>query len=202
MTTTKVKITSTVDEVSADSGLVRIKIVAEEPEPVTIELVARRALNGDIMILDHDLVDIVVSPKNNKVLTFPKKLMEREVYPTQDRFYRFLRKKGVIDPSTVQAGNVFSSMEAKIYESALEGVDSIQSAIFVTSLFLEEEKPDILARQHLHHDMTTHLLDPDEEDSTELGEVPHADAKGSLDHRVRPYGYQYMYSVLRESEEE
>ena len=93
-------------------------------------------------------------------------------------------------------------MEAKIYESVLEGVDSIQSAIFATSLFLEEEKPDIMARKHLHHDMMTNLLDPDEENSTELGEVPHKEKKGSLDQQVRPYGYQYMYSILRESEEE
>ena len=184
------------------SGNIKIKIMAEEPEPVAIDLVARRALNGDIMIMDHDLVDIIISPSKKKITTFPKKLMEREIYPAQDRFYKFLRKKGVIDPSTVQGGNVFSSMEAKIYDSVLEGVDSVQSAIFATSLFLEEEKPDILARQHLDHDLMTHMLDPDEEHSTELGEVPHSDSKGSLDHRVRPYGYQYMYSILRESEEE
>jgi len=198
---TKIKIIPT-DQSAADTGLIKIKIMAEEPDPVQVDLLARRALNGDIMIFDHDLVDIVVSPKNNKVVTFPKNLMEREVYPVQDRFYKFLRKKGIIDPGSVQSGNVHSSMEAKIYESVLEGVDAIQSAIFATSLFLEEERPDIMARKHLHHDMTTHLLDPDEEDSTELGEVPHADKKGSLDSTHRAYGYQYMYSVLRESEEE
>jgi len=184
---TKIKIIPA-EQSSADTGLIKIKIMSEEPDPAQVDLLARRALNGDIMIFDHDLVDIVVSPKNSKVVTFPKNLMEREVYPVQDRFYKFLRKKGIIDPGTVQAGNVHSSMEAKIYESVLEGVDAIQSAIFATSLFLEKEQPDIMARKHLHHDMTTHLLDPDEEDSTELGEVPHADKKGSLDQTHRAYG--------------
>ena len=42
------------------------------------------------------------------------------------------------------------------------------------------------------------FLDPNDEESTELGEVPHKEKKGSLDHQVRPYGYQYMYSILRE----
>ena len=37
-----------------------------------------------------------------------------------------------------------------------------------------------------------------EEESTELGEVPHDEKKGTMDHQVRPYGYQYMYSILRE----
>lgn len=200
--TVKLKITPAegVSEASP-SGDVKIKIISEEPAAATIELIARRALNGDVMIMDHDLVDIVVSPSRNKVTTFPKKLMEREVYPVQDRFYRFLTKKGVIDPGSVQAGNVYSSMEGKIYESVLEGVDGVQSAIFATSLFIEEERPDIMARKHLNHDLMTHMFDPDEEHSTELGEVPHKDKKGSMDSRVRPYGYQYMYSVLRESED-
>lgn len=187
---------------ATDPSGINIKIVSEQPEGASVELVARRALNGDIMIFDHDLVDIVVSPKTKKITTFPKRLVERETYPTQDKFYAFLRKKGVIDPSSIQSGNVFSSMEAQIYESVLEGVDAIQSAIFATSLFLEEEKPDILARQHLQRDLSMHMLEPDEEYSTELGEVPQSDKKGSMDARVRPYGYQYMYSILRESEEE
>ena len=199
---TKIKIVPAEQPSSGDSGLIKIKIMKEEPDPAQVDLLARRALNGDIMIFDHDLVDIVVSPNKNKVVTFPKNLMEREVYPVQDRFYKFLRKKGIIDPGTVQMGNVHHSMEADIYESVLEGVDAIQSALFATSLFLEEERPDIMARKHLHRDMTTHMLDPDEDDSTELGEVPHGEKKGSLDHTHRAYGYQYMYSVLRESEEE
>jgi len=200
--TLKIKIVPTegVSE-TVPSGNIKIQIIAEEPDPVTVELVARRALNGDIMIFDHDLVDIVISPGKSKITTFPKKLMEREVYPVQDRFYKFLRTKGVIDPSSIQSGNVFSSLEAKIYDSILEGVDSVESAIFATSLFLRDEEPDIRARQHMNYDMMTHMLDPDEEDSTELGEVPQSDKKGSMDHRVRPYGYQYMYSILRESED-
>ena len=47
------------------SGNIKIKIMAEEPEPVAIDLVARRALNGDIMIMDHDLVDIVILHETN-----------------------------------------------------------------------------------------------------------------------------------------
>ena len=201
----KVKITpAAADEGPQEEGSIKIKIVAdppEEPKPVTVEMVARRALNGDIMIFDHDLIDIIVSPEKKKLTTFPKNLKQREVYPTQDRFYEFMARKGVIERASVQGGNVYSSLEAEIYESKLEGVDPIQTAIFMTSVFLEQEKPDIFARRDLKQDMMQHFVDPDDEDSTELGEVPQSDKKGSLDHTVRPYGYQYMYSVLRESEE-
>lgn len=202
--TIKIKITGDagVSEDLNNSGDIKIKIVKEGPEPVQIELNARRSLNGDIMIFDHDLIDIVVSPDKNKIITFPKELAERECYPTQDRFMRFLRKKGIIKPESVQGGNVFSSLEAEIHKSIIEGVNSIESSLFVTSLFIEDEKVDIQTRDRLKKDISNYLLDPDVEHSTDLGEIPHSDRKGSMDSRVRPYGYQYMYSILRESEEE
>ena len=192
----------TLVEDSDQSGDIKIKIVKEGPKPVTIELNARRSLNGDIMIYDHDLVDIVVSPDKNKIITFPKELHEREVYPTQDRFFNFLRKKGIINPESVQGGNIFSSIEATIQESKIEGINAIQSALFVTSLFIEEEMVDIKTRKKIKSDMTNYLLDPSAEDSTDLGEVPQSDRKGTMNNKVRPYGYQYMYSILRESEED
>ena len=153
------------------------------------------------MITEHDLIDIIVSPSKSKIITFPKKLSEREAYPVQDRLLIMMRERGIVDPSTIQGGNIFMSLEATLHESVSESVDAVQSAIFVTSTFLEEEKPDIMARKHLQHDLMMHWANPEEEESTELGQVPHSDRKGSMDSRVRPYGYQYMYSVLRESED-
>lgn len=181
-------------------GSIKIKINGPE-DKVTLEMNARRALNGDIMITEHDLIDIIVSPSKSKIITFPKKLSEREAYPVQDRLLIMMREKGIVDPSTIQGGNIFMSLEATLHESISESVDAVQSAIFVTSTFLEEEKPDIMARKHLQHDLMMHWANPEEEESTELGQVPHSDRKGSMDSRVRPYGYQYMYSVLRESED-
>ena len=199
----KIKIVPNDDSVAEDagkSGGIKIKVVQDDTPQ--IEMVARRALNGDIMIFEHDLIDIVVSPTKKKVVTFPKESLQRETYSVQDRFFNFLAKKGVIDRASVQGGNIFSSIESVLHESTVEGVDAVQTALFATSLFIEEEMPDIMARKHLQHDLMTYHLDPPDEESTELGDVPQKVKKGSLDSRVRPYGYQYMYSILRESEEE
>ena len=195
----KISIQPSFTEDTSTGGTIKIKINKPE-DNISVEMVARRALNGDIMISEHDLIDIVLSPSKLKVVTFPKTLSERESYPVQDRYLKLLQKKGVIDNSSIQGGNIFSSLEATISESVIEGVDSLQTAIFATSLFLEQEKPDIAARKHLQHDLMMHWANPDEEESTELGQVPQSDRKGSMDSRVRPFGYQYMYSVLRESE--
>jgi len=183
------------------TGSIKIKIVSDSPEPVEVELNARRALNGDIMIFDHDLIDVVISPNNNKITSFPKDIMKRETYPVQENFHKFLVKKGITDPGSIQSGNVYSSIESKIFESNIEGIDAIQSAIFITSLFMQNEQADILTRQDMERNFDLHLLSPDEEDSTELGEIPQSDRKGSMDSRISPYGYQYMYSILRESED-
>ena len=55
---------------------VKIKIADLPPEPqVTIELNARKTLDGDIMIFDHEDMDIVVMPSKKKVITIPKDLI-------------------------------------------------------------------------------------------------------------------------------
>ena len=102
---------------STSSGGIKIKVVKDEA--TKIEMVARRALNGDIMIFEHDLIDVVISPSNKKVVAFPKDTIERETYAVQDRFFNFLVKKGIVDPAKIQGGSVFSSIEAEIYESKM-----------------------------------------------------------------------------------
>ena len=69
----------------------------EKPED-TVTLDARKTLDGNLMVFDHEDVDIVLVPSSNKIMVFPKDLMEERIYHTQDRFFYFLRKKGVIVP--------------------------------------------------------------------------------------------------------
>ena len=85
----KVKIVpdeSSVAEDAGTSGGIKIKITQDDAPK--IEMVARRALNGDIMVFEHDLIDIVVSPSKKKVVAFPKERLERATYPVQDRFFK------------------------------------------------------------------------------------------------------------------
>ena len=74
---------------------------------IRLELNIRKALNGDLMIFDHGDIDIVLSPDGNKIVTFAKENMSDTVYGAQNRLFTFLRKKGVIVPESVQAGNVY-----------------------------------------------------------------------------------------------
>ena len=97
---------------------------------------------------------------------------------------------------------MFGSMEADILESKLPGVDATQVFLFVIHEYINQEKPYFKSSEEYDDERLDALLRPDPDDSTELGDVPQSDNKGSMDSRVRPYGFQYNYSLVRESESE
>jgi hypothetical protein len=82
--------------------------------PLQIELNIRRGLDGRLMIMDHDHIDIVLLPKKDKVVAFAKLDYSDIVYETQDRLFQFLVDKGICAPETIKGGNVYGSFEAKI----------------------------------------------------------------------------------------
>ena len=167
-----------------------------------IRLKARRTLDGNVLILDHEDIDIVFMPKKSKCITFPKDSLSEKVYSAQDRMFRFLVKKGVVDHSSIQGGNVFGSMEAAILESSFEGIESEQAFLYALHEYINGEKPYFKGSDEYDDERLDALLRPDDANSTELGDVPQAPEKGSMDSKVKPYGFQYNYSLIREDESE
>ena len=167
----------------------------ERPVQTSMSLNARKSLDGNIMIFDHEEIDIVVMPAQNKVVAFAKDLMEDTVYAAQDRLFYHLIKKGIVLPESVHGGNVYGSIEATIATPIQEDVSGVQSAVFSIGKFILEERPYFETYKDYDEEEMEHLTNPDEEDSTELGEVPHEDVKGSLRRSwIRgPYGMTYMY---------
>ena len=164
--------------ITVDSPVIQKK---NEPQvQTTIEMKARRTLDNNIMILDHEEIDIVVYPEDRKILALAKNDFSDNIYETQDRFFRFLYKKGVIDYSSVHSGNVYGSMEATMLESKVEGVDSTQVSVFSIGKFLEMEKPYFMISKAYQRAEEMRVTDPDDEDSTEAGEVPHEETQGSI----------------------
>ena len=167
----------------------------EKPVQTTLSLNARKSLDGNIMIFDHQDIDIVVMPEKNKIMAFAKDLISDTVYDAQDRLFYYLTKTGIVLPESIHGGNVYGSMEAIVATPLEEGVSAVQAAVFSVGKFISEEKPFFDTYEEYDEDYEDSIVNPDEEASTELGEVPHAQEKGSL----RPaylrgaYGLQYMY---------
>ena len=150
----------------------------------TVELNARKALDGSLLIMDHKKIDIAVMPEQMKVVTFPKTSATEDVYDYQNRLLELLADKGILDRATIQGGNVFRSLEGVIYEN--EEVNSLQAAVYIITEFIDfEAKHERTADQYEKEleDMYTH---PSDRDSTEYGEVPQYGEKGTM----RP-GYYY-----------
>jgi hypothetical protein len=164
---------------------------------IRLELNMRKALNGDIMIFDHGDIDIILSPVTSKVVTFAKENLSDTVYGAQNRLFTFLRKKGIIKPETVQAGNVYGSMEAVIQESADENLSAAKVTLLNISKFIDEERPYFEFVDVMVGDEEDALTDPSDTDSTDLGDVPHSAEQGSMrkGYIRDPYSLSYLYTI-------
>ena len=132
-------------------------------------------------------------PKIKKIVAFVKDSISDLTYDTQSRFFDYLTKKGVVARESVQAGNVYASLQGKLEAPASENVDPVQVAIFSIAKFIEEEKPKYQYLKDMEEEEEEWLTSPTDEEATELGEVPHAREKGS----IRPGIYHQAYMNSR-----
>lgn len=166
----------------------------QKPEvaPLTVKLNARKTMDGSVLISDHSEIYIMIMPAQKKVLTFAKNDFGDHVYDAQNRLFKALTAKGVILPETIHAGNIYSSMEAS-YSDSSKGYDPNKMVLFMVAKWIEEEKPYLAWEESLKDAQEDQLLNPDAENSTELGEVPQKERKGSIN-AYTSMG-RYMYGI-------
>ena len=164
---------------------------------VRLEINARQALNGDVMIFDHGDIDIVLSPGTKKVVVFPKETMSDLVYGAQNRLMTLLIKRGILIPESVQAGSYFGALEGTIQQSVNPDISGEKLALINISSFIEEERPYFENKEAIISAEDDELVHPDKEHSTELGEVPQSTDQGSMRQNfIRdPYSLNYMYTI-------
>ena len=167
----------------------------EEKSPVvtSIDLKIRRSLNGDYYISDHADIDIIIMKDKKKILAIAKDMMSELVYGAQDRLFDFMLKKGIVVPESIQGGSIYGSMEGAIHSS--EEYDAVKMAIINISKYIDEERPYFEFMEKFDEMETDRFVEPEEEDSTELGEVPHGEQKGVLrpGYNYGPYWLSYTY---------
>ena len=153
----------------------------------TIQLQARKSLNGDIMIYDHTDIDIIVMSEKKKILTFAKEYYGDHVFEAQNRLFKFLMKRGIIDYESVQGGNVYSSMEATIQESKQYNV--VQHSLLAISRFLENERPLMEFEKAFEEAEEGRLNEPPPGEYTEWDpDTYHSEKKGSINRGQMPFG--------------
>ena len=191
------------EEIVEEESAVKIKVTPSdkdvgieviEEKKIEFNLKLRSAMNGDLIILDHKDIDIVIQAKSNKVVTFAKDAMSDAVYGAESRLLEFLRKNGIIKYDSIQGGNIYGSLEGTLMESV--GPDPIKSTLLNISEWMKTEEPYIKGTTAYDEMQDDALIDPDNQFSTELGEVPQEEEKGSISTRTifAPYLYgRFVY---------
>jgi hypothetical protein len=166
--------------------VIKIKI-SNEPHKKELSIKARRNLAGDIILYGHPEVDILISPPKTKISVIPKEKISDDTYDIQDKVFKYLTRNGIVDPSTIQASSAYGILEAKYYVN--EEVNSLGIILVELNYFIEKDKENYVYDE-VFEKMEKEMLEPSDENSTELGEIPHEEMQGSL----RP-GYIYPYGT-------
>ena len=169
-----------------------VTINVVEKDAVEAKLKLRSSINGDLMIMDHKDIDIVIKQADKKIVAFAKETLSDLVYGAEARLFEYLRKNGLVEIDSIQGGNIYGSLEAKLQE----GDKVIEIALLKIAEWLDGEEPMTTGRTGYDDMQDDHLLEPDGEYSTELGEVPAAEEKGSINQSTlfAPYMYgRYAY---------
>lgn len=188
-------ITSSEKDTSIDiRPTVGVKITNNRLKNHVFDLTARENLSGDIMIYDHKDIDIVLMKEKKKIVAFAKDILTDNVYGAESRLFEYLKRHGIVAYDSIQGGNIYGSMEAKIIDSKEH--NSLISALVEIAEWFKKEGPMIEDMKHHDEMMDAALLNPDDEHATELGEVPHEEEKGSILQKnlFAPYLYgRYTY---------
>ena len=157
---------------------IRISIV--DPDAIKIALEARKTLDGNIMILDHLHIDIIINPEKKIITTYPKENLNEDAYETQDAYFNKLMSDGVIIRESVMGGNVFRSLQAQYPDSPSDDVNPLHVVLLATKNFIKEELGYLQIEKEYDDNLEHDYLDPGPQDSTELGEVPEEPKKGTI----------------------
>ena len=169
-----------------------VKIEIVEKDRIEAKLKLRSSINGDLMIMDHKDIDIVIKQGDKKIIAFAKETLSDLVYGAESRLLEYLRQNGLLEIDSIQGGYINGSLEGKLQE----GAKVVEITLMKIAEWMESEEPMISGRTGYDHMEDEHLLSPDGEYSTELGEVPQEADKGSINqgNLFAPYLYgRYSY---------
>ena len=179
-----------------------LKIVDNDKVVSSFTLKAKKTFDGNILIYDHDDIEIVVMPELKKIVTFKKDEVNGDIaYGASDRLFKYLALRGVISLDSVQGAGTLNSFEAKILDTDMK--IPIKLTLLAISKWIEEERPYFEYGEDFEDLMRDRLVEPDNEESTELGEVPHDKSKGSIvpGYYRSPYWMSYILEQLDAKEQ-
>tara|TARA_R110002020_G_scaffold193284_2_gene393488 strand:+ start:2807 stop:3352 length:546 start_codon:yes stop_codon:yes gene_type:complete len=167
----------------------------KKPTQASITLQVKKTLEGNLIIMDHKYLDIVIIPAEGKITTLPKPGTDRDVYDYQKELMNDLFKGGVTAAAAPRGGPVFGMVET---EYPLEGeVDTLQAVLYRIDSFFKKTADSEKLAQEYDENIEDRFTDPNAEDSTKYGEIPpYQDTPEGANDSLASYtyaGYGYYY---------
>jgi hypothetical protein len=167
---------------------IQVKVNKPIPARVILPINIKKTLDGNILIKDHPLIDIMIIPSVNKVVTLAKDNKARDTYSAQKELYELLRSFGLINPDSVQGGSTYGSLEA-IYPQSSE-VDAVSALLVGIYKLLQQYEQYSKIERDYEETFEEWLTDPEEGEYTdyETAMSTHRVRKGSIDPKQKAFG--------------
>lgn len=167
---------------------IQVKVNKPIPARVILPINIKKTLDGNILIKDHPLIDIMIIPSVNKVVTLAKDNKARDTYSAQKELYELLRSFGLINPDSVQGGSTYGSLEA-IYPQSNE-VDAVSALLVGIYKLLQQYEQYSKIERDYEETFEEWLTDPEEGEYTdyETAMSTHRVRKGSIDPKQKAFG--------------
>ncbi len=167
---------------------IQIKVNKPIPARVILPINIKKTLSGDILIKDHPLIDIMVIPTANKVVTLAKDNKARDTYSAQKELFELLRSFGLINPDSIQGGSTYGSLEAVFPQS--NEVDSVLAILVGIYKLLQQYQQYSEIERNYEETFENWLTDPGEGEYTdyETAMSTHRVRKGSIDPKQKAFG--------------
>jgi len=177
---------------------IKIKLnIPEKPVQARIPLKITKTLDGNLIIDDHEYMDIVINPSEGKVVSMPKPYAEKDVYEYQRELMYHLFKGGVTEAANPKAGVLFGMMETPYIVDSTIGVNSLQAVLYLISEYVKKSAGDDEFAKEYDKNVEDRFVDPPDSETTEPGEIPpHEDNPEAYQISDPTYsfaGYGYLY---------
>lgn len=176
---------------------IKLNIPQKQPPQAQIPLKITKTLDGNLIIDDHEYMDIVVNPTEGKIISLPKPYAEKDVYEYQREFMYYLFKGGVTEAASPRGGISFGMMETPYIIDSNIGVNSLQTVLFLISEYVKKSASDDEFSKEYDKNVEDRFVDPSESETTEAGEIPpyedNPEAYQIGDPTYSFAGYGYLY---------
>ena len=171
----------------------------EKKEPqASVSLKISKSLSGNLIISDHDYLDIIIDPTQHKIITLPNPQADKDVFSYQQDLFRHLFHKGLVENPAPEGGMSYGVVEASYTPSSDAEVDSVQSILYQLEKYLQMVDLQNSEAEEYDDNIEDRFTDPPPGEYTPYGSVPpYQDTpQGSQDSYNPAYayaGYGYLY---------